>query len=211
MNEIEYRFVEAQAEEAEFRIEKKGDINVLSNYGIVFNKRSNAIYGMFYEYIKPEAVTNADFSRSMSKFNHDINLVIGTSWAKTLRYSIDEKGVKYEVDLPDTETGRTVKILAERGDLRGSSFEFRLNKDGAKWRVEKENGIDIEIRDVTNIREVLDLSPVMRPAYPDTEKSMKLYKRMVEEEMHEELRILKEFDNVRSDNRKTWISIYSKK
>lgn len=211
MKTAEYRFIEA-TDDAEFRIEKKGETSVLSTYGIVFDKRSLAIYGMFYEIIKPEAVAEADFSRSISKFNHDINLVLGTAWAKTLRYSIDKKGVKYEVDLPNTETGRTVQVLAERGDLRGSSFEFIINREGAKWRTEKENNIDIEIREVVNIREVLDLSPVMRPAYPDTEKSMKIYKRMVEEEMNEELRLLKEFDKAAGINPvKTFLGVFEKK
>jgi HK97 family phage prohead protease len=211
--ENEYRFIEATAaEEVEFRVEKKGEKNVLNTYGIVFNKRSVAIYGMFYEYIKPEAINqNTDFSRAISKFNHDINLVIGTSWANTLRYTVDAKGVKYEVDLPNTETGNMVKVLAERGDLRGSSFEFRVEKEGAKWRIEKQEGIEIEIRDVVNIREILDLSPVMRPAYPDTEKSMKIYKRMVENEMHEELRMLKEYDNAKNFQKKSFLNLFEKK
>ncbi|MFD0878258.1 HK97 family phage prohead protease, partial [Massilia pinisoli] len=113
---------------SEFRIVKEGDKTYLEGYGIVFNSDSRLLYGFFKERILPEAVVGADMSRMVSKFNHDINQVLGTTWAGTLTYTTDARGVKYKVELPDTQVGRDVAVLAERGDLRASSFEFRTEE-----------------------------------------------------------------------------------
>lgn len=197
----EYRYIDS---DTEFRVSTEGDKTYLEGYGIVFNRDSHPIYGMFIERIDPRALDNADTSQIISKYNHDISRVLGTTWANTLTFSIDSKGVKYRVLLPDTETGREVKHLTERGDLRGSSFEFRIAKEGAKWTQEDRGGIKVDIRTVTNISELLDLSPVMRPAYPDTEGKLKTYKR----ERDEALGINNE-DTPQPVSR-SWIEIYAK-
>jgi hypothetical protein len=47
--------------------------------------------------------------------------------------------------------------------------------------VEKVGDIEIDVRVVTNIRKIADLSPVIRPAYPGTENTIKTYKRQIQE------------------------------
>lgn len=180
MEEMEYRFQEA----TEMRVVKdeKTGKRYLEGYGIVFNSDSRMIYGIFKERIMPEAINDTtDMTEIVAKYNHDINRTLGTTWANTLTWEKDKKGVKYRVELPDTETGREVAILAERGDLRGSSFEFMLAKEGYRWVVEKVGDMEIDVREVTNIRKIADLSPVIRPAYPGTENTIKTYKRQMEE------------------------------
>lgn len=169
----EYRF----QEDKELRVIQKDGKNYLKGYGIVFNSDSKPIYGIFIERIEPTALDNADMTEIVSKYNHDINRTLGTTWAGTLTWGKDERGVWYEVQLPDTPTGNEVKVLAERGDLRGSSFEFDLNRDGAKWTTEKIGGIEYDVRTIKNIKGVYDLSPVIRPAYPATEGTIETYKR----------------------------------
>lgn len=171
----EYRFTDSGPE---MRVEQRDGKNYLKAYGIVFNSDSRVLYGWFKERIKPEALDAADMTEIISKYNHDINRSLGTTWGGTLTWGKDDTGVWYEVELPDTETGREVKVLAERGDLRGSSFEFELNTDGARWLTEEvADGVTIDVREVTNIRKIYDLSPVMRPAYPKTEGMVEVYKR----------------------------------
>jgi hypothetical protein len=179
MDEIEYRF----QEETELRVIKDASgKKYLEGYGIVFNSDSRMIYGIFKERIMPEAINDAtDMTEIVAKYNHDINRTLGTTWGGTLTWSRDSKGIKYKVELPDTETGREVEVLAERGDLRGSSFEFQLAKEGYRWEVEKVGDIEIDVRVVTNIRKIADLSPVIRPAYPGTENTIKTYKRQIQE------------------------------
>ncbi|GAB3511663.1 HK97 family phage prohead protease [Emticicia fontis] len=163
---------------SEFRIVKEGDKTYLEGYGIVFNSDSRLLYGFFKERILPEAVVGADMSRMVSKFNHDINQVLGTTWAGTLTYTTDARGVKYKVELPDTQVGRDVAVLAERGDLRASSFEFRTEED--QWFTETHEGKEIDVRVIKKFSAIRDLSPVIDEAYEGTQ-GLGLTKRDYEE------------------------------
>lgn len=53
--------------------------------------------------------------------------LLGTTDAGTLRLSQDDVGLRYEIDLPDTSTGRDLAALVARGDVRGASFMARMN------------------------------------------------------------------------------------
>ena len=150
----------------------------LEGYGIVFNSESRLLYGFFVERVLPEAIEGADMTRIVSQFNHDRNMVLGTSWAGTLTYSIDARGVKYKVELPDTTAGRDVGVLAERGDLRASSFGFRVKDD--YWTVETRDGKQIEVRTIKKFEVINDLSPVIDEAYTGTQ-GLEISKRYYEE------------------------------
>jgi len=150
----------------------------LEGYGIVFNSESRLLYGFFVERVLPEAIDGADMTRIVSQFNHDRNMVLGTSWAGTLTYSIDARGVKYKVELPDTNAGRDVAILAERGDLRASSFGFRVKDD--YWTIETRDGKQIEVRTIKKFELINDLSPVIDEAYEGTQ-GLDISKRFYEE------------------------------
>lgn len=93
-------------------------------------------------------------------YNHDPNHLLGRQSSRTLRVGTDSSGLEFELDLPDTSTGRDVRVLAERGDLTGASFafipgadEFR-NLDGGR-----------RVRRHTSVAGLLDVSPVTFPAY----------------------------------------------
>ena len=155
----------------------------LEGTAIVFNKRSaNLGWGEYkvYEIIDPMACRGAKMDDIICKYNHDISRVLGTTWAGTLTYEITPDEVRYKVLLPDTETGKEVGILAERGDLRGNSFEFIPAEDGMLWREEIEDGEKINIVTVTQFEGIYDFAPVMRPAYPSTNNSISVSKRTLE-------------------------------
>lgn len=95
-------------------------------------------------------------------FNHDSGIILGRSVANTLRLSVDERGLKYEIDLPDTTAAADVRTLIERGDVSGSSFAFHV--DSQSWREED----DKIIRNVESVS-LFDVGPVTYPAYQGTE------------------------------------------
>lgn len=153
----------------ELRASSKG-IGTLTGYASVFNKLSQNLGG-FVERVAPEAFNKslADGVPVFARFNHEDNFLLGTSEAETLRLSVDGTGLHYEVDLPDTQAGRDVKVLAERGDLRHSSFAFRTISD--EWGYTED---DFPMRTLTGVQ-LVDVAPVVNPAYRDTTTGLRSF------------------------------------
>lgn len=56
--------------------------------------------------------------------DHDPARVLARTRSGSLRLSEDTRGLAFDLDIPDTQAGRDVLALAERGDLGGMSFGF---------------------------------------------------------------------------------------
>lgn len=128
--------------------------------------------GDFVERIDPGAFSLVSERRgrktplmTRALFNHDANYVLGR-YPDTLRMTVDEIGLRYEVLPPAAHRGVVESI--KRGDIRGSSFAFVIAKGGETWHVE--NGR--HIRTVTAVSELMDVGPVTYPAYPDSSVSV---------------------------------------
>lgn len=159
MSELEIR---TAAHAVELREGGKG-IGQLTGYAAVFNRNSQNLGG-FVEQVDPGAFTQTlrDGGNVMARGNHDDAHLLGTTGAGTLVLEVDEIGLRYTVDLPDTTAGRDFKVLAERGDVRFSSFAFRTLDDA--WS-QTEQGFPLRtLRSV----QLVDVAPVNSPAYLDT-------------------------------------------
>jgi hypothetical protein len=97
-------------------------------------------------------------------FNHDPNKILGRTTARTLTLSETTEGLAFRCDLPDTQAGRDVHAMIQRGDINQCSFGFNCDPDDSDWSQE-ENSI---LRTIRNFRELSDVSPVTFPAYEDT-------------------------------------------
>lgn len=146
----------------EFREGSKG-IGTLAGYASVFNRLSENLGG-FVEQVADTAFTKTlrDGGPVIARFNHEDNFLLGTTAAETLRLSVDDTGLLYEVDLPDTTAGRDVRALASRGDLTHSSFAFRTIADS--WDESPEGFPMRTLKEV----QLVDVAPVVNPAYRDT-------------------------------------------
>ncbi len=90
--------------------------------------------------------------------DHDPARVLARTRSGTLRLSEDANGLAFDLDLPDTQAGRDVLALAERGDLGGMSFGFTATD-------EDRDGDRRELRAV----ELFEISVVAAwPAYDGT-------------------------------------------
>lgn len=140
----------------------------LFGYAAVFNRASQNLGG-FVEQVDPGAFTKSlgDAVRVLARFNHDDNYLLGTTDAGTCRLSVDGTGLAYEVDLPDTQAGRDVAVLASRGDLRFSSFAFRTILDD--WSMTPD---DFPLRTLLAVQ-LVDVAPVVTPAYMDSTAGMR--------------------------------------
>lgn len=65
--------------------------------------------------------------------DHDQTRILGRTKSGTLRLTEDEIGLRFELDVPDTQPGRDILALAERNDLSGMSFGFRVASSGERW------------------------------------------------------------------------------
>jgi len=138
---------------------------VIRGYAALFNSDSHDLGG-FVERIAPGA-----FDEVMKRgtdvvglYNHEQMFLLGRESAGTLRLSVDERGLRYEIDPPESRADVVESI--ERGDVRGSSFAFRVKGAGEKWSRMQDGR---QLREITSFDGLFDVGPVMRPAYPATE------------------------------------------
>ncbi|MEX6397928.1 HK97 family phage prohead protease [Providencia hangzhouensis] len=133
-------------------------------YGSVFNSRSELIYG-FREIIKPGAFDGVLNDDVRALFNHDRNFILGRTTSGTLTLSVDDKGLRYEITAPETQTIRDL-VLAPmlRGDINQSSFAFNVDMDGEDWYKDSDGTI---VREIHKFSRLYDVSPVTYPAYQD--------------------------------------------
>lgn len=131
-------------------------------YASVFDIDSENLGG-FIERIAPGAFDQADMSDVRALFNHDDNKVLARSSSGTLRLGVDDRGLFYEFDLPNTSYARDLAELMDRGDVDQSSFGFTIHKDGEEWDWNREPAR----RTITKIDRLFDVSVVTYPAYPD--------------------------------------------
>lgn len=66
---------------------------------------------------------------------HSDDTTLASTHGGTLRLSDGPGGLQFEADLPDTETGRHVAALVERGDLYGVSIGWRTDTARYERRV----------------------------------------------------------------------------
>lgn len=127
--------------------------------------------GGFVETVMPGAATRTiqqDDLRAL--YNHDPNNLLGRMGAGTLRVTDDNVGLRYQIDMPDTALGRDLSTLIARGDVAGSSFTFiPMGARSVSW-ARTERGFPLRQIRAMKMR---DLGPVVFPAYPDADVSMR--------------------------------------
>ena len=172
--EREVRTIPATGLKIETRVDPDtGDeVKVLEGHAAVFDSDSEDMG--FIEQIAPGAFEDAiKISDVRGLFNHNPDNLLGRT-PDTMRLSEDKTGLKFEIDLPDTQVARDVHALVERGDITGNSFAFIVAED--EWNHE----VDPPTRRITRVSELFDAGPVTYPAYPETTVSARCLEHIVE-------------------------------
>jgi phage head maturation protease len=126
----------------------------------------SADLGGFVETVAPsfcDRTVATNFAHIICRYNHDSNLVLGSTDNKTLVCAVDSRGLDYTVpEVPEWPGPPYVLDMVRRGDL-SSSFTFRVDPGGEGDRWERRSGKPLR----TLIKgTILDVSPVDIPAYP---------------------------------------------
>ncbi len=162
--------------------------NIISGYAIVFNRESEILYDKtnnryFIEVIDPSAVDVELIQRSDIKMliDHTKSRMLARSryGEGSLQLEIDEYGLKFTFEVPDTVDGQFIKEMIRRNDYNGCSFAF--TDDMVDVEYDRERGLFI--RNVRKIKQLYDCSIVADPAYSDTEVSLRSLEEVLEKEV----------------------------
>jgi len=160
---------------AELPILKRNDegqeTRIIEGYAVVFDSRSE--YLGFYETIYKGAITE-DLIRTSDVvmcFNHDQEKILArsTNGEGTLHLTLDDHGLHFEFEVPNTTVGNDVLELVRRGDIKGCSFAFSIDPEDESsehWERMEDGNMH---RSVFHIAGLYDTSIVIHPAYPDTD------------------------------------------
>lgn len=114
-----------------------------------------------------------------SAFNHDNNQLLGRTKSGTLKLSVDDRGLHYEVSPSNTQAYRDTAERIARGDVDGSSFQFFVRgSQGEKWHFDEDR--NLEVRELFDVR-VVEVGPVVDPAYTATTASLRTARESYEE------------------------------
>ena len=99
-------------------------------YAAVYGALSDDLGG-FRERIEPGAFAGVLDSDVRCLVNHDPSQVLGRTRSGTLRLADEERGLRFECDLPDSPLGENVREAVRRGDVDGASFRFQVGEE--RW------------------------------------------------------------------------------
>lgn len=167
---------------AELRVrEAEGDApsRTITGYAVLFNVPSEPLWSdeesEAREVIAPSAITKELLDGCDIKFTmyHDRQLILGRSnhGKGTLSYFVDEKGVGFNLELPQSPNGDEALELVRRGDLSGCSFAFTTHywdSDFVERKSEVVNGRSMITYTVKGVTGVYDFTLAADPAYADT-------------------------------------------
>jgi hypothetical protein len=132
-------------------------------YAACFDKLSRKLGG-FVEQVNRNAFDESKtegWPDVVCRFNHKDDYLLGTTYARTLQLGVDQTGLLYEVEPPQSR--RDIMEYVQRGDIRHSSFAFRVFPGGDEWGVSEYN---YPMRTLHAVQ-LIDVAPVLDPAYPD--------------------------------------------
>ena len=183
---------------------------------IVFNAESEVLddFGFkFREVIKPEACQMAFLNTQDIKLNllHERKDTIGRSrmGRGNLRYSVDGKGVNFEIDVPKCDIGDRALEMVRSGVYTGCSFEFipedyEVEERGANKEVRITHkrfkaikaftlGMDPAYRQTTvNAREMWNETPTAKREAEAAEEARKAEEQKAEEQKAREAALARE-------------------
>lgn len=180
-NEIEIRSLVG-----DLRVENREEGSAgrtIVGYAAKFESWSDPIMGWFREKIARGAFDGCDLSDVIMCFNHNTDSILARTTSGTLRLEVDDVGLRFAFEAPNTTLGNDMLELVRRGDVSKCSFRFGVEQD--EWQyADEQNGLAMDERTILKFSRVMDVSMVVFPAYPETEASV----RYLEERKAEYLR-----------------------
>lgn len=145
---------------------------IIAGYAAKFESRSEPIMGWFREKIARLAFEDCDLSDVIMCFNHNVDDILARTISGTLNLSVDDIGLKFSFEAPNTTRGNDMLELVHRGDINKCSFKFIVEAD--EWLyADVKNGLEYDERTILKFSKLIDVALVIFPAYKDTEASVR--------------------------------------
>ena len=139
---------------------------IISGYAAVFNQVAQI--GRWYRYkeqIASGAFEGCNYDKCVACFNHNTDNILARYSSGTLKLSVDEVGLRFEFEVPNTTVGNDMYELVKRGDISQCSFAFVVSEES--WKYDEQND-ENDLRTIEKIAELWDVSLVTYPAYEGT-------------------------------------------
>ena len=141
----------------------------LSGYAVTFNQPSNPL--PFIEYIRPGAFNNVDMSQVRLLYAHDYNNILARVDSGTLSLKVDDKGLFFVANIPDTPLGNDVYANVQNGNIKGLSFNAVIDPNGGDtWGQDDYGNV---IHTITQFKQLNEISLTPIPAYTETSVQVK--------------------------------------
>lgn len=156
---------------------KVNDRNI-KGYAVVFNHESRVLFDkiskrFFVEVIKPTAITSDLIAscdiKATIEHNRQRMIARSVNGVGSLSLGLDEYGMSYSLQSPNTLDGNYAVEMIERGDIFGSSFAFFTDEKNVTY----EKRGDILVRTIHKIDALFDVSIVADPAYFGTDVTVR--------------------------------------
>lgn len=105
-------------------------------------------------------------------FNHNEDDILARTVSDTLTLSVDDIGLKFSFEAPNTTRGNDMLELVHRGDINKCSFKFIVEADEWLYTDDK-NSLEYDERTILKFSKLIDVALVVFPAYKDTEASIR--------------------------------------
>lgn len=154
--------------------EQDADSYKVTGYASTFNNPYELFRDdnhIFMERVDPHAFDGTDMSDVIMQYNHEGRVFARTSNG-TLRVMPDETGLLINADLGGTEIGRQLFEEIRGGYTSKMSFGFTVT--GQAWEeTQNDNGTVTEMRTITQVGKLYDVSAVSIPANDATSLSVR--------------------------------------
>lgn len=171
-NDIELRSAELRFDSA------NPESRHVEGYAAKFNVDS--VYMGFVERLMPGSITEETLRNSdvLARVNHSDDKVVARyrgseSTGNSLTLRVDEIGLWYSFDAPNTAAGNELLELLKRNDITQSSFGFYLDTTDLESQKIYKDADGTVRRDIYKIAELTDVSPVYHPAYKSTTAALR--------------------------------------
>ena len=155
--------------EITYRAKKDSEKKVIQGYAVVFDSWTDiSSWGEIWK----ECICKGAFTQSLKEnsilalYNHDFNNVLARKDVN-MKLVEDDKGLYFEIELPDTTQGNDLYELIDKGIVNQCSFSGYVRKN--LWS--EDNGGNV-LREILEI-DLIEITITPIPAYEVTEAEVK--------------------------------------